>query len=228
MAAAQQHAEAARSPTTSASRRCKNYTNVTAPIAGVVIWRYADTGALIQGGTNSNSQDLPIVRLSQSSLLRLRVPVPEDDVQYRPRRRPVAGARRCHQSLVHRQDRALHARCEFRNPHHGNRSGRGEQAISPSRPACTPTRRSQLGACKNVVTIPVEALVLNAQQQETVYVLDSSNRVHIRNVQVGLQGSKLAEITSGLDPGDRVIIGGQDKYQEGEEVSPHARLDARL
>ena len=57
-------------------------------------------------------------------------------------------------------------------------------------------------------------------QQETVYVLDDSNRIHIRNVAVGLQGSKLAEITSGLNPGDRVVIGGQDKYQENEEVSP--------
>ena len=40
----------------------QNYTNVTAPLDGVVIWRYADTGALIQGGTNSNDQALPIVR----------------------------------------------------------------------------------------------------------------------------------------------------------------------
>jgi RND family efflux transporter MFP subunit len=77
----------------------------------------------------------------------------------------------------------------------------------------------QLGHVTSVVTIPVEALVLNSQQ-ETVYVLDGSNHIHIRNVTLGLQGSKLAEITSGLNPGDRVVIGGQDKYQEGEEVSP--------
>ena len=38
--------------------------------------------------------------------------------------------------------------------------------------------------------------------------------------EVGLEGSKLVEIASGLDPGDRVILGGQDKYQEGETVSP--------
>jgi hypothetical protein len=37
---------------------------------------------------------------------------------------------------------------------------------------------------------------------------------------VGLQGSKLAEIKSGLSPGDRLILGGQEKYQEDEEVSP--------
>ena len=81
MAAAQEHAGAA-PVTNSAWRRCDNYTNVTAPLDGVVIWRYADTGALIQGGTNSNDQALPIVRLSQSNLLRLRIPVPEDDVRY--------------------------------------------------------------------------------------------------------------------------------------------------
>ena len=56
--------------TTNVCRRCEDYTNVTAPLDGVVIWRYADTGALIQGGTNSNTSDLPIVRLSQSRSLR--------------------------------------------------------------------------------------------------------------------------------------------------------------
>ena len=81
MAAAQQHAGAALSDNQRVEA-LHNYTNVTAPLDGVVIWRYADTGALIQGGTNSNSQDLPIVRISQSNLLRLRIPVPEDDVKY--------------------------------------------------------------------------------------------------------------------------------------------------
>jgi len=38
-------------------------------------------------------------------------------------------------------------------------------------------------------------------------------------VQVGIEGSKLAQITSGLQPGERVILGGQEKYQEGEEVN---------
>ena len=29
----------------------EDYTRVTAPLDGVIIWRYADTGALIQAGT---------------------------------------------------------------------------------------------------------------------------------------------------------------------------------
>jgi hypothetical protein len=77
----------------------------------------------------------------------------------------------------------------------------------------------QLGHAENVVTIPVEALVLSGSQ-ETVYLLDASNHIRTRNVEVGLRGSKLAEIKSGLEAGDRVILGAQDKYSEGQQVSP--------
>ena len=78
----------------------------------------------------------------------------------------------------------------------------------------------QLASVTNVVTIPVEAIVLNTQGQQMVYVLDSGDHVHIRNVTVGIEGTKLAEITSGIDPGNRVLIGGQEKYQDGAEVNP--------
>ena len=44
-----------------------------------------------------------------------------------PRGRFTSGARGCYQSLLHRQDCALYARCELRDPNHGDRSGRGEQ-----------------------------------------------------------------------------------------------------
>ena len=64
-----------------------------------------------------------------------------------------------------------------------------------------------------------EALVLKGNQ-ETVYLLDAGNHIHARDVEVGLRGSRLAEIKSGLEPGDRVILGAQDKYSEGQQVSP--------
>jgi multidrug efflux pump subunit AcrA (membrane-fusion protein) len=126
MAAAQEHTGAAQSDNQRVEA-LHNYTNVTAPLDGVVIWRYADTGALIQGGTNSNDQALPIVRISQSNLLRLRIPVPEDDVRYVHVRRPVAGAGRRDRPVVYRKDCALHTRSELRNPVHGNGSRRREQ-----------------------------------------------------------------------------------------------------
>ena len=58
-------------------RTLMDYTRVTAPFAGVITKRYADTGAMIQSGTASHSQAMPVVRLSQNNLLRLVLPVPE-------------------------------------------------------------------------------------------------------------------------------------------------------
>ena len=44
--------------------------------------RYADVGSLIQGGTTSNTQSIPVVKVAQSDLVRLRIPVPEEDVPF--------------------------------------------------------------------------------------------------------------------------------------------------
>jgi len=218
LAAAHQHAEAARADNERV-QALQNYTTVTAPIAGVVIWRYADTGALIQGGTNSNDQALPIVRISQSSLLRLRIPVPEDDIRFVHEgdllqvrvdaiNRSFTGKIVRFTRNVNFETRTMETEVDIDNK---------DLSIAPGMYANTAL---QLAHDHNVVTIPVEALVLNAQQQQTVYVLGANNHVHIRRVQVGLEGSKLAEITSGIEPGDRILIGGQEKYREDEEVSP--------
>jgi RND family efflux transporter MFP subunit len=216
MAAAQQHMGAATADEQSV-QALENYTNVTAPIAGVVIWRYADTGALIQGGTNSNDQALPIVRVSQSSLLRLRVPVPEDDVQY-----VHAGDQlQVRVDAINRNFNGKVVRFT-RNVNFETRTMETEIDVDNKDLTIAPGMYAntllELEDRRNVVTIPVEALVLNGQQQ-TVYVLDD-DRIQIRNVQVGLQGQKLAEITSGLEPGDRVVLGGQESYSDGQLVNP--------
>ena len=57
-----------------------DYTRVIAPFTGVVTKRYADKGSMIQAGTASQSQAMPVVRLSQNNLLRLILPVPESAV----------------------------------------------------------------------------------------------------------------------------------------------------
>ena len=183
-----------------------------------MVWRYADTGALIQGGTNSNNQDLPIVRLSQSSLLRLRVPVPEDDVKFvhvgdeldlrvDAVGRSITGKIVRFTRDVNFETRTMETEVDVQNK---------DLSISPGMYANSALRLAQV---KNIVTIPLEALSLNGKQQ-VVYVLDEANHVHLRSVQVGIEGSKLAEIKSGLNPGERVIVGGQEKYQEGEEITP--------
>ena len=217
LAAAKQHAGVAEADNERV-QALHNYTTVQAPISGVVVWRYADTGALIQGGTNSNSQDLPIVRLSQSSLLRLRIPVPESDIRYvhdgdqlsvrvDAIGRSFTGKIVRFTRDVNFETRSMETEIDVENR---------DLQIAPGMYANTMLRLAHL---ENVVTIPIEAIVLNGQQRE-VYVVDNANHVHIRPVAVGIEGSKLAEIRSGLNAGDRVIVGGQDKYQDGQEVSP--------
>jgi RND family efflux transporter MFP subunit len=215
--AAQQHVEVAHADNDRV-QAIKNYTNVVAPLDGVIIWRYADTGALIQSGTNSNEQDIPIVRLSQSGLLRLRMPIPEDDVQFvrigDPMQIRVDAIGRSFTGKIVRftrnvdsETRTMESEVDVENQ---------DLSIAPGMYANT---ELQLAHADNVTTIPVEALVLKGNQN-TVYMLDAGNRVHVRNVEVGLRGSRLAEIKSGLQPGDRVILGGQDSYTDDEQISP--------
>jgi RND family efflux transporter MFP subunit len=194
------------------------YTNVIAPLDGVITWRYADTGALIQSGRDSNDQALPIVKISESGLLRLRIPVPEGAVRYvkigdelRVRvdalDRSFTGKIVRFTRNVNFETRTMETEADVPNK---------DLAIDPGMYANT---QLQLGHVDHVLTIPVEALVLRGDKH-TVYVLDAANHVHERAVRVGLEGSKLAEIKSGLNQGEHVIVGGQEKYQEGELVHP--------
>jgi RND family efflux transporter MFP subunit len=198
----------------------EDYTHVIAPIDGVITWRYADTGALIQSGTDSNSQALPIVKLAQSGLLRLRMPVPEDAVRYvkvgdtmqvrvDALERSFTGKVVRFTRDVNFETRTMETEVDVENK---------DLSIDPGMYANT---QLLLNHADNVLTIPVEALVLR-ENKELVYVLDGQNRVHERAVEIGLRGSQLAEIKNGLAEGDRVIVGGQAKYQEGERVTPVA------
>ena len=215
--AAQQHSQVANADNDRV-QAMKNYTNVVAPLDGVIVWRYADTGALIQSGTNSNEQDIPIVRLSQSGLLRLRMAIPEDDVRYVHEEEPIEvrvdAIGRSFTGRVVRFTRDVNF--ETRTMETEIDVPNRDLSISPGMYA---NAQLQLATATHVLTVPVESLVLKGGQT-VAYVLDADNRVHLRPVQVGLRGSKLAEIKGGLAEGDRVIVGGQEKYVEGEQVAP--------
>ncbi|MGB9032142.1 MAG: efflux RND transporter periplasmic adaptor subunit [Acidobacteriaceae bacterium] len=196
----------------------EDYTNVVAPLDGVIIWRYADTGALIQSGVSSNNQDLPIVKLAQSGVMRLRLPVPEAYVRYvrlgNTVKVRVDALGRSFTGTVVRftrelnfETRTMETEVDVTNSDLSIDSGMYANVLMG------------LNHADNVVTAPVGAIVLHDNQQQ-VYVLDAANRVHIRNVQVGIEGSQLAEIKTGLNPGDRVILAAQAKYAEGEAVTP--------
>ena len=194
------------------------YTKVTAPLDGVIIWRYADTGALIQSGTSSDTQSLPIVKLSQSGLLRLRLPVPEDAVSYIHEGATV----NVRVDAVHRTFAGKVVRFT-RNISLATRTMETEIDVENKDLSLTPGMYAntaiQLEQHNNVLTIPEPALLQDGNKA-TVMVVDADHRVQIRNVSVGLQGSDHVEIKSGLQEGDLVITGAQSNYQSGEVVRP--------
>ena len=197
----------------------QSYTTITAPLSGVVIWRYADTGALIQAGTASESQSLPLVKLSQSDLLRLRLPVPEDAVGYIHDGDTV----QIRVDALHRSITGKIVRFT-RNLSLDTRTMQTEVDV-PNKdlsliPGMYANTYVQLAHKESVLTIPLLAVQHDDSGNPTVLVLDSENHVHRRPVVLGIRGSLLAEVQSGLQQNDRVVLGGGARYRDDEQVTP--------
>jgi RND family efflux transporter MFP subunit len=196
------------------------YSRITAPFAGVVTQRYANLGMLMQGGTTSSTQAMPLVRLSQDDLYRLVIPVPESSVRFirvgDPVQVSVPALNRSFPGKVARfsvdvqQDtRTMHTEVDVSNP------GR---LLMPGMYAET---MLTLEARNNVLSVPLEA-VNHEGDQTTVYVVDHDGRVVDQVVTLGLQTSTDAEIISGLDEGGLVIVSDRSGLKPCEEVHPQA------
>lgn len=194
------------------------YTDVTAPLEGVVTWRYADTGVLLQQGTNSETQAMPLVKLAQSDLLRLRVPVPEDAVRYVHEGdvmqvrvdalgKSFSGKVVRYTRSLDPMTRTMETEVDVPNP---------DLAITPGMYA---NAYLQLAHVDNVLTVPVTA-VAGSGDTGTVMVLNAQNQVEHRQVQLGLRGSRLVEVKSGLQQGDRIVMGDFGAYRDGETITP--------
>jgi len=196
----------------------KDYSVVTAPFNGVITMRYADTGSLIQAGTASNTQSMPVVRVAQSDLLRLRMPVPESDVPYIADggevQVKVQATGKTFTGKIIRFARALNpatrtmtTEVDVPNP---------TLVLSPGMYAETVINLQQR---KNVLTIPIQAVV-QGTSQTYVLALDANNRVQKKIVTLGVQGPNKVEVTSGLTQDETIIVSGQTNYQVGQVVRP--------
>jgi RND family efflux transporter MFP subunit len=75
------------------------------------------------------------------------------------------------------------------------------------------------GETRNFISIPVEAVVRDADDITYVFVVNDQNRaIRKRVVAGGLLNSEVV-ITNGLRAGDQVVISGQNKLNDGEMVS---------
>ena len=197
-----------------------NYSVVTSPFNGIVTQRYADEGTLVQAGTSSSSQAIAVVRIAQSDLLRLRMPVPEADVRFIKEggsvQVSVGAIHKTFDARIVRFTRALDAstRTMLAEVDVPNR----DLTLSPGMYAET---EIVLQRRNNVLTVPTQALI-ESGDQSTVLIVDSGNKVGRKAVQVGIHSADRTEITNGLSEGESVIVSGQTNYQAGELVRPQA------
>lgn len=71
---------------------------------------------------------------------------------------------------------------------------------------------------KTGVTLLESAAIQRNTNNTYVYLIKPDNTVTVRNITLGTTGSDQTEITSGLMPGDKVVMTGVDKLQEGSKV----------
>ena len=194
------------------------YTRIVAPFAGVITNRYADTGALVAAGTSSSTQAIPVVRLAQTSKLRLVLPIPEsvaaqihlgDPVKVRVQAldSEIEGKVSRFADSLDRQTRTMETEIDF-----DNRTGR----LIPG--MYTETRLS-LREKKNALTVPLEA-VSRIGEEATVPAVNKQNVIEERHVRLGAEDETRVEVLAGLSEQDRVVIGSRTQFRTGERVRP--------
>jgi multidrug efflux system membrane fusion protein len=73
---------------------------------------------------------------------------------------------------------------------------------------------------KTGVTLLPSAAIQRNTNDTYVYLIQANNTVTVRNIKIGTTEGDQSEITSGLVPGDNVVMTGVDKLQEGSKVAP--------
>jgi RND family efflux transporter MFP subunit len=194
------------------------YTRVTAPFTGVITKRFADTGSMIQAGTASQTQAMPLVRLSQNNLLRLILPVPEAqvslvrvgqgvEVKVPSLNRSFPGKLVRFADQLQVSTRTMDTEVDVPNP---------ELVLIPGMYATVDLTLAQRN---DVLAIPVTAVNAGAEKP-TVLRVGRDNTIEELPVEIGMQTPNRVEVRAGLSDGDLVVIGNRNQLRPGERVTP--------
>jgi len=196
-----------------------NYTKVVAPFTGVVTKRYADNGAMLQAGTASQTQAMPLVQVSENNLLRLILPVPESavakvhigqqvEVRVPALNRSFPGRVARFVDKVSLATRTMDTEVDVPNP---------DLVLIPGMYAEVNLTLDRRDA---VLVVPVTAVDRDGDAAGRVMVITANNRVEPRTITLGLETAQNVEVRSGLNEGDRVVLSGRSGLQRGQAVRP--------
>jgi RND family efflux transporter MFP subunit len=191
------------------------YTRIVSPLNGVITQRFASDGAMIQAGTSSSTQAMPVVHVAEDDVLRLMLPVPEAyvgtihngeqmSVTLPALHRSIAGKLTRFSDRVEASTRTMTAEVDIRNTNRDLIPGMYAQV------------QLRLTDSPNAIAVPLAGVDGNK-----VYVVDGAGIVHIRNISAGIQSPQFIQALSGIEPGESVILGNHSGLEDGERVQPH-------
>ena len=194
------------------------YTRITAPFDGVITNRYEDTGALVAAGTSNSTQSTPVVRLAQISVLRLVLPVPESiaaqiqlgqpiKVRVQALKQDFVGKVSRFADSLNQQTRTMETEVDFQNK---------DGKLLPGMYVQADVSHDEK---KNALTVPVEA-VSQRGDSGTVLVVNAQDTVQEKHVKLGQSDGTWLEIISGVNEGERVIVGHLGELRNGQKVQP--------
>jgi len=195
-----------------------DYSRITAPFSGIVTERYANLGTLVQAGTGSSTQAIPIVRLSQDDLFRLVIPVPESyvryirvgdhvDVRVPSLNRTFPGKVARFSVDVKEETRTMHTEVDVSN---------NDRVLMPGLYADADLT---LEHKEDIPSVPLQA-VNHEGDKTTVFVVNANSEIEDRPVSLGIQTASDAEVVAGLSEGELVVVSDRSALKPGEKVHP--------
>ncbi|GIE94738.1 RND transporter [Paractinoplanes rishiriensis] len=98
----------------------------------------------------------------------------------------------------------------------GGKLDDGTAAPTP-RPGMSAVVRLKVRQAADAVTVPASAVV-NSAGQDTVWAVQNGEYRQLP-VRLGVQGEDVVQVTSGLDPGQRIVVAGADRVRAGDKAS---------
>ena len=187
-------------------------TRLYAPFQGVLLKKGAEAGEIISAG-------MPLFVLSDISRVKVIASIPEADLQ---QVRIGAEARvyiaaldttmtgRIIEvgSVSEPTTRAFNVKIELKNP---------DLKI---RPGMTAEVKIVSGQPTGIIAVPAEAVLRDLDNSACVFVVDEKkSQAFKRNVSLGQMAGRNIEITSGINPDERIVVGGQHKLNDGSPVT---------
>jgi RND family efflux transporter MFP subunit len=171
---------------------------------------------MIQAGTASQSQVMPLVRLSQNDQLRLILPVPESsvpkvrlgqavDVNVPSLQKTIPGRVARTAGKLQLASRTMDTEVDVPNPN---------LMLLPGMYAQVSLR---LEEHVDALAIPLDA-VERSGNSTNVYRVDSAGILHVAPVVLGMETAQRLEVRSGLQDGDLVVVGRHAGLKDGDKV----------